>query len=158
MNKSAVVSSIFSSSGGRLTGAPANLSRPTLPPPLARADSSKYLLADDLIIWSVIDGFLLVVILCGNTLTILAVRYSRRLRSTISNLFVLSLAISDLGVGLTLPYHLAFYIGTEIGQNKFFCILRFFLIIFAWCLSIWNLMAIAIDRYIAICYPLHYTR
>lgn len=125
---------------------------------LHSAASGPHLITNDVLIWSVIDGFLLIVILCGNTLTILAVLYSRRLRSIISNLFVLSLAISDLFVGLTLPYHLAFYIGIGLGQIKFYCLLRFFLIIFAWTLSIWNLMAIAIDRYIAICYPLHYGR
>lgn len=125
---------------------------------LQREAIAPHLIAEDVLIWSVIDGFLLIVILCGNTLTILAVLYSRRLRSIISNLFVLSLAISDLFVGLTLPYHLTFYIGVGLGKIKFYCLLRFFLIIFAWCLSIWNLMAIAIDRYIAICYPLHYGR
>lgn len=125
---------------------------------LQSAASAPQLIPEDVLIWSVIDGFLLIVILCGNTLTILAVLYSRRLRSIISNLFVLSLAISDLFVGLTLPYHLTFYIGIGLGEIKFYCLLRFFLIIFAWCLSIWNLMAIAIDRYIAICYPLHYGR
>ena len=112
----------------------------------------------DLVIWAIIDGFLLVAILCGNILTILAVRFSRRLRAVISNHFVLSLAISDLLVGLTLPYHLAFYLGLGLGSNKNFCLLRFFFVIVACTVSIWNIIAIALDRYIAICYPLHYGR
>lgn len=113
---------------------------------------------DDVIIWSIIDGFLFITILGGNLLTILAVRYSRRLRTQISNLFVLSLAISDIVVGLTVPYHLAFYTGSGLGAIKAYCLLRFFFIIFACCISIWNLIAIAIDRFLAICYPLHYSR
>lgn len=109
-------------------------------------------------IWAIIDGLLLVAILCGNILTILAVRFSRRLRSVISNHFVLSLAISDILVGLTLPYHLTFYLGSGLGSSKPWCLLRFFFVIMACCVSIWNLIAIALDRYIAICYPLHYSR
>jgi len=112
----------------------------------------------DVVFWSIIDGILLIAILGGNTLTILAVRFSRRLRSAISNQFVLSLAISDMVVGFTLPYHLAFYMGSGLGDYRFWCLLRFFLIIFACCVSIWNLIAIAVDRYLAIVYPLHYSR
>lgn len=113
---------------------------------------------EEFVIWAIIDGLLLVAILCGNILTILAVRLSRRLRSVISNHFVLSLAISDILVGLTLPYHLTFYLGSNLGASKQFCLLRFFFVIMACCVSIWNLIAIALDRYIAICYPLHYGR
>lgn len=113
---------------------------------------------DAFLTWAILDGILLVLILCGNILTILAVRCSRRLRSVISNQFVLSLAISDILVGLTLPYHLAFFLNTQLGESKPFCLLRFFLVIMACCVSIWNLIAIALDRYIAICYPLHYSR
>lgn len=112
----------------------------------------------DVVFWGVVDGILVVTILSGNTLTILALRFSRKLRSIISNMFVLSLAISDIVVGFTLPYHLAFYMGSGLGHTEIWCLLRFFLIILACCVSIWNLIAIAVDRYIAIMYPLHYTR
>lgn len=113
---------------------------------------------EEFLIWAIIDGLLLVAILCGNILTILAVRYSRRLRSVVSNHFVLSLAISDILVGLTLPYHLTFYLFVDQGNSKIYCLLRFFFVIMACCVSIWNLISIALDRYIAICYPLHYSR
>ncbi|XP_052901087.1 histamine H2 receptor [Anopheles moucheti] len=112
----------------------------------------------DLVIWITIDGILMVCIFSGNILTIIAVWYYRRLQWLISNLFVLSLAISDIFVGLTLPYHLAFYMGVDLGRHKHLCLLRFFVLIIACSVSIWNLIAIAVDRYIAICYPLHYTR
>lgn len=110
------------------------------------------------IVWSIIDGVLFILILCGNCLTIAAVQFSRRLRSVVSNLFILSLAISDLLVGLTIPYHLAFYLDVTLGESHLICIMKFFFNIVACCVSIWNLIAIAVDRYIAIVYPLHYSR
>lgn len=113
---------------------------------------------DHVVLWSAIDLSLLVLILFGNCLTIAAVQLSRRLRSVVSNLFILSLAISDLLVGLTLPYHLAFYMDASLNQWRLMCILKFFFNIVACCVSIWSLIAIAVDRYIAIVYPLHYSR
>lgn len=113
---------------------------------------------EHVVVWTIIDGTLLILILCGNCLTIAAVQFSRRLRSVVSNLFVLSLAVSDLLVGLTLPYHLAFYLDAKLGDSHWICIFKFFTNIFACSVSIWNLMAIAVDRYLAIVYPLHYSR
>lgn len=113
---------------------------------------------EHVVLWSFIDCSILVLILFGNCLTIAAVQLSRRLRSVVSNLFILSLAISDLLVGLTLPYHLAFYLDPSLNKSQLMCILKFFVNIIACCVSIWSLIAIAVDRYIAIVYPLHYSR
>lgn len=113
---------------------------------------------ENIVWWIIIDGFIFISIVCGNCLTIAAVQLSRRLRSVVSNLFILSLAISDLLVGLTIPYHLIFYIDESLSQSHLVCIMKFFFNIIACCVSIWNLIAIAIDRYIAIVYPLHYSR
>ncbi|XP_032520864.2 5-hydroxytryptamine receptor 1A [Danaus plexippus] len=108
--------------------------------------------------WSIVDGGLMVLIISGNTLTVLAVTMSRRLSSLVSNQFVLNLAISDLMVGLTLPYHLVFYLDDDFGKIKWSCLMRFILIILACLASIYNIIAIAVDRYIAIVHPLHYSR
>lgn len=113
---------------------------------------------ENVVLWTLIDGILFILIVCGNCLTIAAVQFSRRLRSVVSNLFILSLAISDLLVGLTIPYHLAFYLDVTLGESHVMCIMKFFFNIVACCVSIWNLIAIAVDRYIAIVYPLHYSR
>lgn len=97
--------------------------------------------------WSIVDGALMLLIVSGNTLTILAVTMSRRLSSLVSNQFVLNLAISDLMVGLTLPYHLVFYLDDDFGKIKWSCLMRFILIILACLASIYNIIAIAVDRY-----------
>jgi len=110
------------------------------------------------ILWSILDCALLVIILCGNTLTIVAILRSKRLYNVMSNQFVLSLATSDLFIGLTLPYHMAFYLSDAIGNDKETCILRFVLLALGCSASLCNLIMIAIDRYIAIVYPLHYCR
>ena len=117
-----------------------------------------HLIEENVILWSIIDGILLVLILPANILTILAICLSRRIRCFTSNLFILSLAISDMLVGITLPYQLAFYMGSELGKSHSWCLIRFFLIIIACAVSIWNLIAIAVDRYVAIVYPFHYYR
>ncbi|XP_066994739.1 D(1C) dopamine receptor [Anabrus simplex] len=106
--------------------------------------------------WSIIDATILTAILCGNLLTICAVFLSRHLSNVLSNYFVLSLAVSDLMVGLTLPYDIAFTLCTELEHYKTTCIMRFVLVIMPCCVSIYNLIIIAVDRYIAIVHPLHY--
>nr|CAD7396848.1 unnamed protein product [Timema poppensis] len=85
-------------------------------------------------------------------------RKCRRLYSLISNKFVASLAVSDLLVGLTIPYHTAFYLNDSLCKNKALCLSRFVLIVLGCCASICNLISIALDRYIAILYPFHYCR
>ena len=110
------------------------------------------------ILWSILDSTLMVLILCGNTIIILAILRSKRLSNVMSNQFVLSLATSDSFIGLTLPYHMAFYLSDAIGKDKETCILRFVLLALGCSASLCNLIIIAIDRYIAIVYPLHYCR
>lgn len=94
----------------------------------------------------------------GNSLTISAILFSKKLSSVISNYFVFSLAVSDLMVGLSIPYHMCFYIMADFGKSEPNCLFRFVLTAFACASSICNLLFIATDRYIAIVYPLHYSR
>lgn len=96
--------------------------------------------------WSILDGMLMLLIISGNTLTILAVTLSRKLSTLVSNQFVLNLAVSDLMVGMTLPYHMVFYLDEEFGKIKWSCLMRFILIVLACLASIYNIIAIAVDR------------
>lgn len=108
------------------------------------------------VFWILMDCVLLVAIVLGNVLTILAIAWARRLRNVVSNYFILNLAVSDLMVGVTLPYHLAFYVDDTLHRNKSVCISRFVMFSLACGGSMYNLIAIAIDRYVAIVYPLSY--
>ncbi|KAJ8915753.1 hypothetical protein NQ315_004565 [Exocentrus adspersus] len=94
----------------------------------------------------------------GNSLTVSAILFSKKLSTVIANYFVFSLAVSDLLVGLSIPYHMCFYIMTDFGNSEPNCLFRFVLTAFACASSIFNLFFIATDRYIAIVHPFHYKR
>lgn len=107
-------------------------------------------------VWIFVDCFLFIVIVLGNVLTIVAIAVTRQLRSIVSNYFVLNLAVSDLLVGVSLLYYVAFYFNDEFSHDKSICISRFVLLSVACGASITNIMVIAVDRYLAIVHPLSY--
>ena len=102
-----------------------------------------------------VDLLLMLAILMGNILTIAAVRRSPQLQ-TVTNKFVVSLAVADLLVGFSLPYHSLFYIIPSISTMKYACLARFCIVLLACMASFLNLLAICVDRFLAVVYPLHY--
>lgn len=111
-----------------------------------------------LVTWGIIDSILILAMLGGNILTICAVKLSRKLSAVLSNQFIFSLALSDIMVAISFPYHYAFFIDYTLHKTRELCVLRFAFTILACASSISNLLGIAMDRYIAIVYPLHYSR
>ncbi|CAB3408912.1 unnamed protein product [Caenorhabditis bovis] len=100
---------------------------------------------------------LVVVVVLGNALVIAAVLLRRRLRSA-TGLLILSLAVADLLVGTVI---LPFSIANEVLDQYWifgetWCTIWLTLDIWMCTASIYNLVAISIDRYIAIIKPLNY--
>ncbi|XP_032422625.1 trace amine-associated receptor 13c-like [Xiphophorus hellerii] len=91
-----------------------------------------------------------------NLLIIISVSHFRQLH-TPTNILLLSLGVSDFFVGLLLmPFEIyRFTFCWFLGEAM--CVLfGFFIGTIIICASIWNIVLISVDRYVAICYPLHY--
>ncbi|XP_017270024.2 adenosine A2a receptor a [Kryptolebias marmoratus] len=90
----------------------------------------------------------------GNVLVCWAVCLNSNLQS-ITNFFVVSLAVADIAVGvLAIPFAIA--ISTGFCSNFFGCLFIACFVLVLTQNSIFSLLAIAIDRYIAIKMPLRY--
>nr|XP_046149010.1 trace amine-associated receptor 13c-like [Oncorhynchus gorbuscha] len=76
---------------------------------------------------------------------------------TLTNLLILSLAASDLLVGLiVIPITTVAVMEPCWGFGEYFCVFYFYIACLCTSLSLGNLVLISIDRYVAVCDPLLY--
>ncbi|XP_071440867.1 probable G-protein coupled receptor No18 [Hetaerina americana] len=101
---------------------------------------------------------LIAVTVVGNTLIILAVLTTRRLR-TVTNCFVTSLAVADLLVGIfVMPPAVAYHLISKWELGWVMCDIWVSLDVLLCTASILSLCAISVDRYLAVTQPLNYSR
>lgn len=92
----------------------------------------------------------------GNSMVIIVFYRERRLRRR-TNYYIVSLALADLLVGLLgIPFAIMASIG--LPTNLYSCLFTVSLLIVLCTISIFCLVAVSIDRYWAILYPLAYSR
>ncbi|XP_035641221.1 adenosine receptor A2b-like [Oncorhynchus keta] len=106
------------------------------------------------VIYIVLELLIAVLSVLGNVLVCWAVCLNSNLQS-ITNFFVVSLAVADIAVGvLGIPF--AIVISTGFCSNFYGCLFIACFVLVLTQSSIFSLLAIAIDRYIAIKIPLRY--
>lgn len=101
-------------------------------------------------------GIINVAVILGNVLVILAVFASAKLR-TVTNFIIMSLAVADLLVGIAvLPYSITLEVLEVWIFGHIWCQIWLAVDVWMCTASILNLVAISVDRYLAITRPVHY--
>lgn len=99
---------------------------------------------------------LILVTIAGNVVVCLAVGLNRQLRS-LTNCFIVSLAITDLLLGLlVMPFSAFYQLSCRWSFGKVFCNIYTSLDVMLCTASILNLFMISLDRYCAVTDPLRY--
>ncbi|XP_060917564.1 adenosine A2a receptor b [Labrus mixtus] len=112
------------------------------------------MLKDDQLVYIVLELVIALLAVAGNILVCWAVFLNSNLQS-ITNFFVVSLAVADIAVGLlAIPFAIA--ISSGFCANFFGCLFIACFVLILTQGSIFSLLAIAVDRYIAIKNPLRY--
>ncbi|XP_036406078.1 trace amine-associated receptor 13c-like [Megalops cyprinoides] len=94
---------------------------------------------------------------CGNLLVIISICHFKQLH-TPTNLLLLSLAVADLLVGITvMPFHFIMLIESCWVFGTMFCSIFNLFLFNLTCVSIYNVAFIAVDRYIALYDPFLYS-
>ncbi|XP_061580372.1 trace amine-associated receptor 13c-like [Cololabis saira] len=104
----------------------------------------------------ILISFISLITVALNLLVIISISHFRKLH-TPTNIILLSLAVTDFLVGLVLmPAEMlrdtsCWFLGDNI------CVLYYYLICSTLAASNGNIILISVDRYVAICHPLHYS-
>ena len=122
-----------------------------------KQSSNENIAATDNMTSFIIELILSVLIIVSNTVAIvICTREGNETVRVKVNDIVLSLAVADLCVGLTLPYHASFFFDSSLAKNRVGCFLRVSLTLQHVMASVLNLLLVTIDRYVAILHPYIY--
>lgn len=106
--------------------------------------------------YAVCEIFVAVLAVVGNFIVIYVFKKERRLRRR-TNYYIVSLAVADLLVGLLgIPFAILSSVG--LPYNLHACLFTVSLLIVLCTISIFCLVAVSVDRYWAILYPMGYSR
>ncbi|XP_058055657.1 tachykinin-like peptides receptor 99D [Anopheles bellator] len=107
-----------------------------------------------LIVWNILFAGIVITATVGNLIVVWIVLSHKRMR-TVTNYFLVNLSIADAMVStlnVTFNYTYMLYLDWPFGTM--YCKISQFVAILSICASVFTLMAIAIDRYVAIMNPL----
>ena len=115
-----------------------------------------FTLTPGMIVTSVILLGIVVIVLLGNSLVITAVIKTRKLR-TVTNIYIVSLACSDLLLGIcVLPYSASYEVLDFWPFGDTWCSIWLAIDVLLCTASILNLCAISLDRFLAVTSPIKY--
>lgn len=106
--------------------------------------------------YTVLEVLVAVMAIIGNAMVICVFQRERRLRRR-TNYYIVSLALADLLVGLLgIPFAVLASVG--LPKNLYACLFTVSLLVVLCTISIFCLVAVSVDRYWAILYPLAYSK
>ncbi|XP_078490302.1 uncharacterized protein LOC100183776 [Ciona intestinalis] len=113
----------------------------------------------DTIVYIILEVLLGVLSIFGNALVCYVVLHSRTLRKKVMYMFVTSLAVADICVGaIAIPFAILTKLGLP-SSSPFLCVSMLSFIMIPTQISIFNLMAISVERYLSIRHPrIHYNK
>ncbi|XP_068602237.1 trace amine-associated receptor 13c-like [Brachionichthys hirsutus] len=100
-------------------------------------------------------SFISIVTVLLNMMVIISISHFKQLH-TPTNLLLLALAVSDCSLGLLLVFQISL-VGGCWFVGDVMCVMYFVLYYFFTASSIGIMVLISVDRYVAICHPLHYS-
>ncbi|XP_022791919.1 histamine H2 receptor-like [Stylophora pistillata] len=119
-------------------------------------ENSSFILNPEVTTIIVVFTLLALVIIPGNLLVLLSIRFNSRLRSP-ECILLLSLSVADLMVGLfLLPAKIVGLMSLRWARRFMWCDMTIFLTLFVLSASLLNLLGVAFDRCLAISYTLRY--
>ncbi|XP_024082499.1 tachykinin-like peptides receptor 99D isoform X2 [Cimex lectularius] len=106
------------------------------------------------LIWTFLFGGIVIVATGGNLIVIWIVLAHKRMR-TVTNYFLVNLAIADAMVSsLNVTFSYSYMVNSDWPFGNVYCKISQFVSVLSICASVFTLMAISVDRYMAIMHPL----